>query len=350
MLVRHSLLVILLCVRASVAAAQDSASTAPLTCEVARHRLRAELARAARERPPLGWSAEPASRTSNGQTITRAQRLLYDRSREALQSSVALLDSLSPLHGDLDEATLDEARPRLRARLREIAGELAREDGPRSDVVNAGLDSASVLTARLGLVLCRGGVANAELEGRTIHAYVRIEDVVRTVRRDWISAGLPRLPPVLAAGPPLDAPATATPSASAAVNLAGITDTLDAVTQSLEELQSALDAMSMASTRRDSITTAGPGQTPVSLGELLARVERFATDDAPRWLEAGGGSDALPVLTATSDTLRQVAQAMRIAPAEPGEDDGTSDAQSALERLAQRLDVLYRLLASSTTR
>ncbi len=346
---RHSLVIVALLLAASAALAQDSASSAPLTCEIARHRLRAELARAASTRPPVRWSAEQAARTSTGQTITGTQRVLYDRSREALRASVALLDSLSPLHGDLDEATLDETRPRLRARMRELAGELEREDGPRYDVVNGGLDSATVLVARLGLVLCRGAVSSTDMEWRTIDAYVRIEDVVRMVRRDWIAAGMPRLAPAVAAGPELGAPATATPSTTAAVNLAGITDTLDAVTQSLEELQSALDALSSAPSPRDSIAVVGAGQQRISLGELLSRVERFATDDAPRWLEAGGGSDALPALTATSDTLRQLARTLRIAPAVPVEDDGTADAQGALDRLAQRLDVLYRLLASSTT-
>lgn len=322
-----------------------SPSEPPATCDAARQRLRAELSLAARQRGIASWSAERASLTSTGQTITRTQRLLYDRARASLLASVALLDSLSPLHGDLDDATLDEARPVLRARLRELASELERRDGPRLEQMDRSLATAASLVARLGLVLCRGAVTNTEAEGRTLDAFVRIEEVVRMARRDWSAAGLPRLPATVAAGPALTAPASAAPAAAPLLDVAGITDTLDTVVQSMEELQSALEAMQLAPEQRDSIVALDPAARRVSLAELLVRVERFATDEVPRLLEAGGAADDLPLLRATSDTLRQLARSLRVAPVDASLEDGSAEAQGALDRLAQRLDVLYRLLA-----
>jgi hypothetical protein len=331
--------------------AAQTARSAMSACERARADLRVELARGASTRPHGGWGTGAVHSTSNGASITTTQRTLYQRSHAVLDSARTLLDSIRPLHPDVDEPTIEQTRPRLRARLGELMVELEREDGPRYEIMEPALADAAALVMRLGLVLCRAGAVNAEDEASTVARYVRLEHGVAMARRDWIAAGAPRRAIMVAAGP---STATGLPAMPAPepTNVAGVADSLDAVTQSLDSLESALDGV-LAVEMRDSVKVIAPDATQHTLAEVLTRVERFAAEDAPRVLE-GGGADALPTLSAAADTLRQLVRALRLpAPgatsaAEEAESSAqaSAGAQAALERLAQRLDALYRLLGS----
>jgi hypothetical protein len=313
---------------------------ARLTCQRARAELRAELARAAAVAPKGRWTPERASETSDGATITAAQQTLYARARAALDSAGPMLDSLSALHADVDEAALEQARPRLRERLQEVMEELGRADGPRPRTLDGVLRDAAELVGRLGLVLCRPGAVSAELEARTLASFARLEHAVSAARRDWIAAGSPRRPTQVAQ----QGVTGETALVGAPINVAGVTDSLDAVMQSLDSIAGALDASQLAPEQRDSVMVTSPGSARMTLTELLARVEHYAAEDAPRVLEAGG-ADALPTLSAAADTLRQLVRGMRL-PASVAQIGEESGPQQMLERLARRLDGLYSLLAS----
>lgn len=319
-------------------------------CQRARVDLRAELARAASSAPHSGWGTDAVRTTSGGATITATQQKLYARSRLMLDSARVLLDSLRPLHADVDEPTIEQTRPPLRARLAELGTELGRDEGPRYEIMEPALKDVAAYVARLGLVLCRAGAVNPEDEATTLRRYVRLEHDAATVRRDWIAAGAPRRPVVVAAGPSM---APGMPGfMSAPMNVAGVSDSLDAVTQSLDTVETALESL-LAPELRDSLKVSAPDATQLTVNEVLLRVERFAAEDAPRVLE-GGGADALPTLSAAADTLRKLVRAIRLpaTPAAPAEEEDAPhapDAKSALERLAQRLDALYRLLGTPAT-
>lgn len=318
-------------------------------CQRARVDLRAELARGASSVRHAGWGTDAVHTTSGGATITATQKKLYQRSRTMLDSARVLLDSIRPLHADVDEPTIEQTRPPLRARLAELGVELRREDGPRYEVMEPALKDVAAYVSRLGLVLCRAGAVNPEDEATTIRRYVRLEHDVATVRRDWIAAGAPRRPMLVAAGPAI-APGIPGLLPATPVNVAGVTDSLDAVTQSLDSLESALETV-LGAEQRDSVKVSALGTPQLTLSEVLLRVERFAAEDAPRVLE-GGGADALPTLSAAADTLRQLVRALRLpaasatAPSNEDVDAQLPNAQAALERLAQRLDALYRLLGT----
>jgi hypothetical protein len=328
----------------------QTARSALSPCDRARADLRVELARAASTRPQGGWGTSAVHSTSNGASITTTQRTLYLRSYAVLDSARSVLDSIRALHADVDEPTIEQTRPRLRARLGEMMDELKREDGPRYEIMEPALKDAAALVMRLGLVLCRAGSVNPDDEASTIARYVRLEHGVALARRDWIAAGAPRRPMVMASvpsvgnGPPMLAAET--------TNVAAVSDTLDAVTQSLDSLESALDGV-LSPEQRDSVKVTAPDATQHSLAQLLTRIERFAAEDAPRVLE-GGGAGALPTLSAAADTLRQLVRALRLpAPTAAAAGDaeagahGARAAEAALERLALRLDALYRLLGTA---
>ena len=283
------------------------------------------------ERPPAWiWSpSENSVQSDLGEALTGAQASLYERARAAGEAAAPLLEGLHPVRPGASLVELGGLRRVVRHELAELVTEFGVSAGPRVPRVNflfdllLGEDSsadAPDIGGLLGRLRNRFGLTsdavNTVEEEQTVTNFLLVADYLRSLRHHWEAArrffdhsdksyvGIPSVRVIRA---------------------------LAVVAESVSEIQAALDSVGFGPAERDVIIVELGEEAPLTLGELLSWIGRFA-DEEGRALVRDGGKVGAEVLASTAARLRTVVRA------------ASSGLRALLETIADELERVERAL------
>jgi hypothetical protein len=205
-----------------------------------------------------------------------------------LASALPVLAGLTPLRPDADIEEMDAARAVIEAELRSVVNELSTPGGPRGPRVDGlfqilleqdviGVDGTAVRGGMLGYLgevfgLTRGRV-NTVSEEQIFTNYLLLTDYVRTLQSSWSTFG----------------DTFGNGSRDLGTMLVLLSNALQVVAESVDELQSALDSVFVGSAEQ-SVTrfSIANGQETMLVSELLGWVTSFSAEEAPELVQAGG--------------------------------------------------------------
>jgi hypothetical protein len=284
--------------------------------------------------------------------VTGAQASIYTRAKALLEQTLPLLDGLEPLIPDYDRENITAIRAIVRSQLTELVDELGVEGGPRVVRVDqlfsflvgvAILDRARAATfspsepaeaveGNLGVLrdrfgLRRGRINTIDEEQNYTNFLILVDNVV-TLLLSWLiqrtffdrTRGENEPEPYLG------------------TQLVLLSRDLEVVAESVHEVEYAMDSVFLGPAERQTLELRFTGQNPpppMFVSELLAWVERFASQEGPQLIEEGG-KQGLANFRETVTLLRTLVE-------QAGEQTGMPDAyekrrvQRALEELAQQL-------------
>ncbi len=217
--------------------------------------------------------------------VTGGQASLYNRAVSGRTQILTLLDGLTPLRPDADLENCEAYRKLVREAVTTMITELGTPGGPRVAVVNAFMRqllgttsakaSAADLTAdnvggqlgqlRVQFGLTDGYVNNVDQEGvRT--AFWTLVDLVLDTNRAWVN-----LRSQFTSGGQQGFLGT---------ELVLISQLLGAVAEQVDDVEAALDSVSVSAAERQTIPL--PGATGLTVDGLLTWARTFVTEEGPR--------------------------------------------------------------------
>jgi len=230
--------------------------------------------------------------------ITGAQASIYAQARAALAQALPLLNGLEPLGSRNDADEVEALRAIVRTELVQLVNELGVEGGPRVGRVDLlfdillGADAQKVdgqldrLHEQLWLDHTR---ANTLDEEQNLTNFLVLVDYVSSLKRSWSTA---RKFFKRAGG-----------SVFLAEDLVQLTRSLKVVAESVRELYGALDSVALGPSERRIVRLGS--DSSLTVADLLAWVEQFASDEGPRLIRDAGKVSA-GVIHATLEKLAQL--------------------------------------------
>lgn len=216
--------------------------------------------------------------------VSGGQASLYSRAVSARTQMLTLLDGLTPLRPDADLENCESYRKLVRDAVTTMITEFGTPSGPRVAVVDAflrqllGMAPASVpptatadtVGGQLGQVRDQFGltdafVNNVDQESRRT-AFWTLVDLVLDTNRAWVN-----LRGQFAGGPQQGFLGT---------ELVLISQLLGAVAEQVDDVEAALDSVSVSVAERQTITL--PGSSGLTLDGLLTWVRTVVTEEGPR--------------------------------------------------------------------
>jgi hypothetical protein len=299
-------------------------------------------------------------------TVTGAQASLYTRAKGALEQIRPLLEGLTPLRVDYDPENVDAIRAIVRSHLNELVTELGVEGGPRVQRVDQlfafllgetafddlGLlrdpdkagGSLGILRDRFGLQ--RNRINTIDEEQAFTNFLVLIDHVVSLAeswdaQREFFVRGSTRVEPFLG------------------TQLVLVSRDLEVVAESVHEVEFAMNSVFLGPAERQTLelrfppgsasstfqrrgVVAAEGSPPMFVSELLAWVERFATEEGRQLIDEGG-KQGVAAFRPTVLLLEALVRDARVAPAGAQDPRRMPDAyrrprvQRALTELASQL-------------
>lgn len=272
--------------------------------------------------------------------ITGAQASIYARAKAALDQSLAILDRLYPLAPEADKQEVEASRAIVRSELTELVNELGVEGGPRVHRVNAlfrqlrGTNNTDFDPERVGgqlqrmrenLGLTRDNVNTIE-EEQDLTDFITLVDYIGSLQQSWDNQR--RF---------FDRRNTAEPYLG--THLVLLSRALAVVAESVREVYNAMDSVFLRAAERQTIELRFTSEAPIFVSELLAWVDRFASEEAPLLIQDAGKAG----VQAFSPTVEQLTGLVRGSLIPP--QDGyrlpaayrTGRVQRALQELATHL-------------
>jgi hypothetical protein len=249
--------------------------------------------------------------------LTGAQAAIYARAKSALDQILPLLAGLTPLNPALfPPQDLEAIRTVINAELQELVSELALQGGPRIQRVDQLFQlltgekpgsknlNPDVVQGNLGTLRDRFGLTADEIdtvdEERIVTNFRIVVEQVLSLQATWGNdRGL------LA---PLD------PRASFGTVLIWLSRSLEAVCESVGDLNFALDSVFVDAAQRQVLELKFPGEEALLLSDLLDWVERASRDEGPRIIQDAGKDGVFafaPVLRRLRDLIRATRHAAR---------------------------------------
>src|SRR5262245_66252432 len=284
--------------------------------------------------------------------VTGAQASIYFRAKAMLEQSLPLLEGLHPLNAAFDVEDVEAIRAIVRSSLTELVAELGREGGPRVARVDelffqlfatndpGDLDDTEDLDGQLGLLRDRFGLerkfVNTIDEEQNLTNYLIVADNTISLRFTWEQQKKF-----------FDLDATDVFLGTQTVLLSRA---LAVVAESVEETYFVMDSVFLGSAERQVLElhfVNNPELPAIFLGDLLAWVEMFATDEGPRLIRDGGKDGVIEAFSKTADKLFRLVQATKGLSDQGGEglpaSFRTSRVTRALGELADQLDHVSEL-------
>jgi hypothetical protein len=299
-------------------------------------------------------------------TITGAQASLYTRAKGALDQIKPLLEGLTPLRVDYDPENVDAIRAIVRSHLNELVTELGVEGGPRVQRVDqlfafllgeTAFDDLGLLRdpdkvgGSLGILRDRFGLQRQRIntideEQAFTNFLVLVDHVVSLAeswdaQREFFVRGSTRVEPFLG------------------TQLVLVSRDLEVVAESVHEVEFAMNSVFLGPSERQTLElrfppgsasstlqrkglVAAEGSPPMFVSELLAWVERFATEEGRQLIDEGG-KQGVVAFRPTVLLLEALVRDARVAPAGAQDPRRMPDAyrrprvQRALAELASQL-------------
>jgi hypothetical protein len=228
-----------------------------------------------------------------GPSVTGAQASLATFARTALDQTLPLIDSLTPLDVGADPQDVDAMRAILRATWMELVDELGTEGGPRvaradqlaHQLAGDGTKPFGGFVQFFGQLL--GVLKNGELdrsrvvltsEETTLTDFIVVSDYIRNIVNAWNQykatfGGTPAAARDLGSG------------------LVRVERALTVIDEAVDEVYAALDSVFVGPDERLTTTfplTIGTAQSSMAIEELLSWVQSFARTEAPALIENAG--------------------------------------------------------------
>jgi hypothetical protein len=258
------------------------------------------------------WPRGPHSHSVQadlGSTLTGAQAGLYDRARASVEAATLLLDALAARRPGATPHEVGALRAVVRHELTELVTELGMPAGPRVARLDflfelllgepsqaASAEIGGLLGAlRDAYGLTTDAITTVE-EGQTVTNLVNfglVADYIRAIRQRWEAARS-----FFHRGS----------DAYVGVQLARVSRGLGVVAESVAETRVALESLGLGTHERE-VLTVELAEGPLTLGELLDWIGRFAGEEGP--LLADGGKVGAVVLATTAARLTAVLRAAR---------------------------------------
>jgi hypothetical protein len=273
--------------------------------------------------------------------VTGAQASIYARAKAALDQSLMILQRLYALDPAADPQEVEAARAIIRSEMTELVNELAIEGGPRVHRVDSlfehlrgpdgtpfdpELVQGQLRNMREVFGLERRFVNTIE-EEQNLTDFLTLVDYVSSLKQSW------------------DAQRrffsrTGTAQPFLGTQLVLLSRQLAVVAESVQEVYFALDSVFVgAAERQTTELTFGDGRPPIFVAELLAWVERFAAEEAPRLIQDAGKA-GVRAFVPTIDRLEALVRDARIPPQDPTdlpEGYATPRVQRALSELYEHV-------------
>lgn len=278
--------------------------------------------------------------------ITGAQASIYARAKAALDQSLIILDRLYALEPAADEQEVEASRAIIRTELTELVNELGVEGGPRVSRVDSlfellrgpadtpadpELVRGQLRQMRRTFGLERDRVNTIE-EEQNLTDFITLVDYINSLWQSWDAQR--RF---------FDRSGTVQPFLGTQLVL--VSRALAVVVESVQEVYFSLDSVFLGSAERQTIALTTPGNPSIFVGELLAWVERFASEEGPRLIQDGGKA-GVRALFPTIDRLITLVQAAHIPPQDPNPLPAgyrTARVQRSVAELATYLETTGRL-------
>jgi hypothetical protein len=305
------------------------------------------------------WKWTPRSyavQTDMG-AVTGAQASIYTRARQALETSLPLLDGLYALRADVVADDQRAIREVARQQMEQLTAEFGVLGGPRvpridelfaqllgRQVVNdpellpSRLTSA-VDTSTLGELRDRFGLlrkhVNTVDDEQDLTNYLVVVDYYNGLRQSWTAQK-----PFFA----LSAATLVEPYLGTQLVL--LSRALEVVAEAVNEVYFAMDSVFLGPAERQT-TQLHFADSDLFVADLLDWVYRVASDEGPRVIQTGG-KDGVTAITPSLDQLRHLSQAALILSRgglqDPGISPGyrTARVQVALQALARQLNAAFQ--------
>ncbi len=284
--------------------------------------------------------------------ITGAQASIYARAKSALEQSLSILDRLHSLGTDSDDEEADANRAIVRSLWSELVNELGTEGGPRVERVNALFDQLRGANnpssdpdlvggqlAELGNVFGLSATnVNTIDEEQDLTDFRTLVDYINSLHLSWLSQQ--RF---------FDRSSTAQPFLG--TQLVHVSRALAVISESVYETYSAMDSVYLGASERQTIELVFSNRPPIFIAELLAWVDRFASEEAPLLIQDGGKA-GVRALYPTLERLVSLTQSAQVPPQNPNRLPAayrTARVQRSLQELTNHLSETLNLIRGFRT-
>jgi hypothetical protein len=280
--------------------------------------------------------------------ITGAQASIYSRAKVALEQSSSILARLYPLNADADDEDVEASRAIVRSLWTELVGELGMEGGPRvervdslfAQLLGAGNTSFDLellpADSQLGQMRDNLGLTNSNVntvvEEGNLTDFITLLHYVSSLNQSWIAQR--RF---------FDRSNVAQPFLGTQLVL--VSRALAVLSESVHEVYYAMDSVFLAAAERQTIELVFANRPPIFVAELLAWVDRFASEEAPLLIQDAGKA-GVRALFPTVDTITTLVRDAQIPPQNPNRLPAayrTSRVQRSLQELTTHLSATANL-------
>ena len=240
--------------------------------------------------------------------VTGAQASIYARAKAAMDQALPLLDGLTPLREDADPEDCEAIRALVRSELKDqLVPELGKPGGPVVQLVEqvfilllgskTPISDLETVGGHLGELRFRFGLerkrVNNVAEEVILTNFLIVVDYINSLYITWLAQGkfLGRLKD--------------SPKPFLGTQLVLLSQQLEEVAESVSEAYDAMDSVFFGPAERQATQLKFDGQPFITVAELLAWVEKFATVDAPQWLQ-DSGKDGVGLVSSTAEQLYEL--------------------------------------------
>jgi hypothetical protein len=229
--------------------------------------------------------------------ITGAQASLYRRARATLAQALALLKELKPLETPSDSDEVEGLRAVVRGEIHELVNELGVQSGPRVPRVDLlfdillGTDTQKVggqLGALREQLRLDHRQVNTLEEEQNLTNFLVLVDYVNSLYQSWSTARKYL---------------KGAAASALGEELVQLSRSLKVVAESVQEVYESLDSVSLGPSERWIVRLGG--DCSLTVEDLLAWVEQFASDEGPRLIR-DAGNVSVTVIHATLEKLAQL--------------------------------------------
>jgi hypothetical protein len=236
--------------------------------------------------------------------VTGAQASIYSRAKAAMDQALPLLDGLTPLREDADPEDCNAIRALVRSELQDqLVPELGKPGGPVVQLVEQiftlligstnPITDLETVGGQLGELRFRFGLerkrVNTVDEEVNLTNFLIVVDYINSLYITWLSQAKF-----------LGRQGSAEPFLGTQLVL--LSQQLEEVAESVSEAYDAMDSVFFGPAERQTTQLKLDNQPFITVAELLAWVDKFATVDGPKWLQ-DSGKDGVGLVASTAEQL-----------------------------------------------
>ncbi|WP_454199198.1 hypothetical protein [Nocardia sp. Marseille-Q1738] len=262
-------------------------------------------------RTDVTWRARSyAGQTELGGGVTGSQASLYARARVALAQTLPLLENLQPLSTKADPEEMEAARIIVKTQFISLVDELGVVGGPRPAKVD--LMFKILLEEKVdedqpekGMIGYLGFVAGMERknvitteEDSILSSFVLACDYLKSMRTAWTEFKAER-------------------GHDFGTRLVLLSNTLQVVAESVDEIEASLDLVFVGTAERTVIQFTIEGDRTMLVSELLSWIRSFAAEEAPQLVQDGGRRGAGAIVDTANELANLVGKLVEMLEAGP---------------------------------